>query len=180
MNITSPILTGAFSAAELPGDSVTSLLKMVGAGTGLFDDSVDGGLGMVMSALAGIAAALAVAMLLSIEDALPRLMRGWLIVALLASALRVVTSPRGLAADVGTLAPYVLLISAPLLSMMLALRWFADGDAQPQPSTRIARAGTWRTVSPTVARRHRYYGASGFMLSLMVGRSTRISAAVPS
>jgi len=66
MNITSPILTGAFSAAELPGDSVTSLLKMVGAGTGLFDDSVDGGLGMVMSALAGIAAALAVAMLLSI------------------------------------------------------------------------------------------------------------------
>ena len=51
MNITSPILTGAFSAAELPGDSVTSLLKMVGAGTGLFDDSVDGGLGLVMSAL---------------------------------------------------------------------------------------------------------------------------------
>ena len=53
MNITSPILTGAFSAAELPGDFVTSLLKMVGAGTGLFDDSVDGGLGMVMSAPRG-------------------------------------------------------------------------------------------------------------------------------
>src|SRR3954452_24625550 len=66
MNITSPILTGAFSAAELPGDSVTSLLKMVGAGTGLFDDSVDGGLGMVMSALAGVAAALAVAIMLSV------------------------------------------------------------------------------------------------------------------
>ena len=40
MNITSPILTGAFRAAELPGDSVTALLKMVGAGTGLFDDNV--------------------------------------------------------------------------------------------------------------------------------------------
>ena len=66
MNITSPILTGAFSAADCPAIPVTSLLKMVGAGTGLFDDSVDGGLGMVMSALAGIAAALAVAMLLSI------------------------------------------------------------------------------------------------------------------
>jgi hypothetical protein len=66
MNITSPILTGAFSAAELPGDSVTSLLKMVGAGTGLFDDSVDGGLGMATSALAGVAAALAVAILVSI------------------------------------------------------------------------------------------------------------------
>ena len=66
MNITSPILAGAARVAELPGDSVTSLLKMVGAGTGLFDDSVDGGLGIVMSALAGVAAALAVAILLSV------------------------------------------------------------------------------------------------------------------
>jgi len=66
MNITSPILTGAIRVAELPGDSMTSLLKMVGAGTGWFDDSVDGGLGVVTSALAGVAAALAVAILLSV------------------------------------------------------------------------------------------------------------------
>jgi hypothetical protein len=39
---------------------------MIGAGTGLFDDSVDGGLGLVMSALSGVAAALAVAIVLSI------------------------------------------------------------------------------------------------------------------
>ena len=38
MNMTSPLLTGAARVAELPGDSVTSLLQMVGAGTGLFDD----------------------------------------------------------------------------------------------------------------------------------------------
>jgi hypothetical protein len=66
MNITSPILTGAARVAELPGDSMTLFLKMVGAGTGWFDDSVDGGLGVVMSALAGVAAALAVAILLSV------------------------------------------------------------------------------------------------------------------
>lgn len=66
MNITSPILTGAARVAELPGDSVTSLLKMIGAGTGLFDDGPDGGLGMIMSALSGIAAALAVAIVLSV------------------------------------------------------------------------------------------------------------------
>src|SRR6267142_2160845 len=66
MNITSPILTGAARVAELPGDSMTALLKMVGTGTGWFDDSVDGGLGVVMSALAGVAAALAVAILLSV------------------------------------------------------------------------------------------------------------------
>jgi hypothetical protein len=66
MNITSPIMAGAARAADLPGDSVTSLLRMIGAGTGLFDDSVDGGLGLVMSALAGVATALAVAILFSV------------------------------------------------------------------------------------------------------------------
>src|SRR5258708_1291120 len=70
MNITSPILSpilaGAARVAELPGDSVTSWLKMIGATTGLFDDSPDGGLGLVMSALAGVAAALAVAIVLSV------------------------------------------------------------------------------------------------------------------
>jgi hypothetical protein len=66
MNITSPILTGAGRAAELPGDSVASFLRAFGAGTGLFDDNPDGGLGMIMSALAGVAAALAVAIMLSV------------------------------------------------------------------------------------------------------------------
>jgi hypothetical protein len=66
MNITSPILAGAAHIAELPGDSVASLLKMVGTATGLFDDSPDGGLGLAMSALAGVATALAVAIILSV------------------------------------------------------------------------------------------------------------------
>jgi hypothetical protein len=65
MNITSPLLTGAARVADVPGDSVTSLLRVIGAGTGWFDDRADGGLGMVMSALAGVAAALAVAIVLS-------------------------------------------------------------------------------------------------------------------
>ena len=62
MNITSPILAGAARAAELPGKSIASLLR----GTGLFADSPDGGLGIIMSALAGAAAALAVAITLSV------------------------------------------------------------------------------------------------------------------
>ncbi|SDP34953.1 acriflavin resistance protein [Afipia sp. GAS231] len=66
MNITSPILASAARVAELPADSVASLLKILGTGTGLFDDSPDGGLGMIMSALSGVAAALAVAIGLSI------------------------------------------------------------------------------------------------------------------
>lgn len=66
MNITSPLLTGAARVADVPGDSVTFLLRMIGAGTGWFDDSVDGGLGIAMSALSGVAAALAVAIVLSV------------------------------------------------------------------------------------------------------------------
>ena len=67
MNLTSPLLKGAAHAAELPGDSVTSFLKMVGDSTGLFaDDSPDGWLGMLMSGLSGVATALAVAIVLTV------------------------------------------------------------------------------------------------------------------
>jgi len=67
MNITSPLLKGAAHAAEIPSDSVTSLLKAVGDSIGLFaDDSPDGPLGLVMSGLSGVATALAVAIVLTV------------------------------------------------------------------------------------------------------------------
>jgi hypothetical protein len=67
MNITTPVLKGAAHVAELPGDSVTSFLKAIGDSTGLFaGDSTDGVLGMLMSGLAGVAAALAVAIILTV------------------------------------------------------------------------------------------------------------------
>lgn len=67
MNLSSPLLAGAAHVANLPGDTVASLLRMLGDFTGLFaDDSPDGWLGMAMSGLAGVAAALAVAIGLSV------------------------------------------------------------------------------------------------------------------
>jgi hypothetical protein len=67
MNITSPIFKSVARAAELPGDSVSSFLKMIADYTGLFaDDSSDGVLGMLMSGLAGVAAALAVGIALTV------------------------------------------------------------------------------------------------------------------
>ena len=53
MNLTNPVLKGVIRLAELPGDSVTSLVQKVGSSAGLFTDD-DGGLGMVMSALAPV------------------------------------------------------------------------------------------------------------------------------
>jgi hypothetical protein len=67
MNLTSPVLKGAAPAAEAPGDSVASVLRVIDDFTGLFaTDGSDGGLGMVMSGLAGVATALAVAIMLSV------------------------------------------------------------------------------------------------------------------
>jgi hypothetical protein len=67
MNLTSPLLAGAAHMADLPGDTVASLLRMLGDSTGLLaDDSPDGWLGLAMSGLAGVAAALAVAIGLSV------------------------------------------------------------------------------------------------------------------
>lgn len=69
MSIISRIFDGAAQAAqatETLGDITTPLLQAIDPPTGWFDDAADGGLGMVMSGLAGVAAALLVAILLSI------------------------------------------------------------------------------------------------------------------
>lgn len=127
------------------------------------------------------------AMLYSIENGLPRIMRWWLGLALVGSALRIVTSPlQGAPPSFDTYLPYVLLTCAPLVSMGLALRWFADGDRLPQPTTRLALAGKWRNVSANEAGKHRLFGVTGLMVSLMVGmlfnvpmRAAEYLAAIP-
>jgi hypothetical protein len=66
MNITTPLFKGATELAALRGDSATSLLQKVNVVTSVFTDAPDGGLGIIMSGLAGAAAALAVATALTI------------------------------------------------------------------------------------------------------------------
>lgn len=67
MYFLSPLLTDAVEVADLPGDSVASLLRTIADHIGLFaDDGPDGGLALLMSALAGVAAAVAVAIGLSV------------------------------------------------------------------------------------------------------------------
>ena len=127
----------------------------------------------------------AASLLISIEGGLDRIIMGWLLVAGLACALRIVTSPPG-TPGIETVAPYLLLILAPFASMVLALRWFRDGESQPQPDIRLARLGRWRNVGCAQASRHRLYGAGGIMVSLLVGillnvpiRSIEYLAAMP-
>lgn len=72
-------------------------------------------------------------------------------------------------AGLGTVTPYLLLIFAPVASTWLALRWFADGHLQPQPKTRLAVVGRWRTVGRAEAAAHPLFGTSGIMVSLLMG-----------
>ena len=109
------------------------------------------------------------ALLFSIEGGLPRIMVFWFALAILASAVRIVVSPIHSTPDLSTFMPYVLLVGAPLLSMVLALIWFRNGDQLPQPVTRLAVIGRWRNVSRDEALRHPLYGSSGIMVSLLVG-----------
>lgn len=111
----------------------------------------------------------AAALQLSLENRLERIMFGWLLVAGLASALRVAVSATQVPFGVADLTPYFLLVLAPFASMVLALRWFADGEDQPQPAFRLAKVGQWRTVAPLEARGHALYGTGGLMVSLLVG-----------
>jgi hypothetical protein len=108
-------------------------------------------------------------LLASIEGGLPRIMTGWLVVAMLACAVRLAVSPIRDAPDLSTILPYILLVGAPLVSMGLALIWFRGGDALPQPTTRLAVLGRWRSVTGDEARQHALYGSSGIMVSLLVG-----------
>ena len=110
------------------------------------------------------------ALLLTMENRLARIMLGWLVVAGVASAIRLAASPAVIAGlpSFATVAPYLLLIFAPIVSMGLALRWFARGGRLPQPATRLARLGSWRQVPASEARRHRLYGTSGIMVSLLI------------
>lgn len=108
------------------------------------------------------------AVLRTLDTRLDRIIIGWLIVAGLASALRLIPFAIAPISPVQAL-PYFLLVLAPAASIVLSLRWFAQGDRLPQPRVRLARLGRWTAVAPSEAEEHRLYGASGIMLSLLVG-----------
>ncbi len=111
----------------------------------------------------------AAAVLAQLQTRLDRIVLGWLLIAGLASAARIAFSPIKTPLGIEVFLPYLLLVLAPVASMLLALRWFADGDRQSQPHFRLAIIGRWRTVERSVAQRHALYGAGGVMVSLLVG-----------
>jgi len=127
------------------------------------------------------------ALLSSMEAGLERMLVAWLLIAGLACAARMAAVPAPLAGvGLASVVLYVLVVLAPLVSVVLALRWFADADRHPQPATRLSVIGRWCSVSAGEARGHPLYGASGVMVSLLVGillnvpvRAAEFLAAIP-
>jgi len=110
------------------------------------------------------------ALLLTIDNRLDAILKYWLLLAGLASAARIASAPHTIVvAGFSTFASYMLLVIAPFASTLLALRWFSDGHLQPQPATRLARAGRWTEIGRREAEGHPLYGTSGIMVSLIVG-----------
>ena len=109
------------------------------------------------------------ALLMTLEDRLGRILAAWVMIAGAASALRLALNPIGGVITPQGMLPYLLLIVAPFASTLLALRWFADGDVQAQPTTRLAVLGRWRAVDRRTAQTDALYGASGLMVSLLMG-----------
>lgn len=109
------------------------------------------------------------ALLWSLETRLNRILLGWLLVAGLATAVRLAISPVEVVSGGQGLLPYLLLVMAPVASIVLALRWFAEGDRLPQPRFRLAKVGRWRTVSSPESQAHPLYGTNGIMVSLLIG-----------
>lgn len=110
------------------------------------------------------------ALVLSIDHRLDTILKYWLLIAGFAFAARTMAAPQSMpVASFSTFASYMLVVVAPFASTLLALRWFANGHEQAQPTTRLARVGSWRSVSRGEAERHALYGTSGIMVSLIVG-----------
>ena len=96
----------------------------------------------------------------------------WVIVASLACGARFtadafLTMPSDV--QIASALTYVLVIGAPIASLLLAFNWFREGDRLPQPRRRLALYGRWRTVSLDEAKALPLYGVTGIMASLLVG-----------
>jgi hypothetical protein len=131
----------------------------------------------------------AAAAVAAVDAGLPRIMLFWVIGASFLCGLRgafPMSPAPGLAEKAFALAPYALVVAAPVASLMLALGWFRKAEHFSQPQFRLVRYGRWREIGAAEASALPLYGATGLMASLLIGmllnvpvRTIEFLAAVP-
>ena len=114
-----------------------------------------------------------VALVLSLQLNLQRIVAAWVLIAAFACGLRLAfpATPYASApwaSGVG-LMPYLLVIGAPVGTLLLGLKLFPVGRLHAQPSLRLAQLGRWRKVDCLKAREMSQFGLYGVMASLLLG-----------
>ncbi|WP_022682803.1 DUF2569 family protein [Sphingobium bisphenolivorans] len=114
-----------------------------------------------------------VALVLSMQVNLPRILVAWVVLAAFACGLRLAFPATPYAATPFTsgagLLPYLLVVGAPVGSLLLGLKLFPAGQVHAQPSIRLAQVGRWRKIDCLKAREMSQFGVYGLMASLLVG-----------
>ena len=114
-----------------------------------------------------------VALVLSMQINLQRIIAAWVLIAAFACGVRLafpVTPYASAPWMSGTgLLPYLLVVGAPVGTLLLGLKLFPAGRVHAQPSFRLAQVGRWRKIDCLKAREMSQFGLYGVMASLLVG-----------
>lgn len=103
------------------------------------------------------------------------LMAIWIVAVVLAAGIKIlllcasIPKVATLTAVIPLIFPYVLIAIAPTVGYALVIRCFTSGTLAAQPSVRLAKVGSWSSVSAQEARQRENYGMSGLLVSLVAG-----------
>lgn len=114
-----------------------------------------------------------VALVQSLQFNLERIVGAWVLIAAFACGLRLAfpATPYAnapWASGVGLL-PYLLVVGAPVATLLFGLKLFPAGRVLAQPSFRLAQVGRWRKIDCLKAREMSQFGLYGVMASLLLG-----------
>ena len=114
-----------------------------------------------------------VALVLSMQVNLQRILMIWVLVAAFACGLRLAfpATPYAETPWVSSagLLPYLLVVALPVATLMLGLKLFPMGQVHAQPTFRLAKVGRWQKVDCLRAREMSQFGLYGVMASLLLG-----------
>lgn len=114
-----------------------------------------------------------VALVLSLQLNLERIIAAWVVIAAFACGLRLAFPATPYAGVPWTseagLLPYLLVVGAPVGTLLLGLKLFPAGRVHAQPSFRLAKVGRWRKIDCLKAREMSQFGLYGVMASLLLG-----------
>ena len=114
-----------------------------------------------------------VALVLSLQLNLERIIAAWVVIAALACGVRLAFPATPYASVPWTseagLLPYLLVVGAPVATLLLGLKLFPAGRVHAQPSFRLAKVGRWRKIDCLKAREMSQFGLYGVMASLLLG-----------